>query len=121
MQLLLAVLVSLTLLVGAKAAEQKPITVNVGQEFELVLETPPGNNHQWLLSSPLDESKLKQAGREYVRRHPSVTSGRGCEVLRYKAVGEGKIQISLKYAPLFEKSATPVATTNVVVIINKAK
>ncbi len=104
----------------AAAAAPKPITVAVGQEFELVLESPPASNCQWLLSQPLDETHLQQRGREYRRAAPSGTRWRGCEVLRYKALAEGKTQIHLKYASLWQESSHPTLSSNFFVVITNA-
>src|ERR1700757_5193518 len=100
---------------GLAAAEPKPITVAAGQEFEVTLESPSGSDHQWLLAKPLNESYLKQSERRYKRG-----GGGGSEVLRYKAIAEGKTQIHLQYASLWEKGATPLQSTNFVVIITKS-
>lgn len=106
--------------IASEAAEPKPIAVAVGQEFELMLESPPSANCQWLLSAPLDDTRLQQRGREYRRTGPSGAHWRGCEVLRYKALAEGKAQIHLKYASLWQESARPVLSTNFSVVITNA-
>ena len=100
-----------------QAAEPKPITVTAGQEFEITLDSPSGNDHQWLLSKPLDENRLKQSDRRYKR---GTAGARGCEVLRYKAVAEGKTQIHLQYASLWDKSQGASQSTNFVVVITKS-
>jgi predicted secreted protein len=99
------------------AAEPKPIMVAAGQEFEITLESPSGSDHQWLLSKPLDENRLKQSDRKYKR---GQAGGAGSEVLRYKAIAEGKTQIHLQYAKLWDKSQAPAVSTNFVVVITKS-
>ncbi len=118
---LLIPFVGLLLLAGrADAADPKPITVGVGEEFEIVLESPPGANRQWLLAKPLDEVRLQQSGRGY-RNHPGPNRPRTCEVLRYKAVSKGKAEVHLKYASVFEQQPSAVPTTNFVIVITEPK
>ncbi len=111
----------LLFLVGleTRASEPKPIAVGVGEEFEIVLESPRGADRQWLLAKPLDESLLKQSGREYRNRPASNAQLRTCEVLRYKALAKGKTEVHLKFASLFVRDQNPAATTNFVVVITK--
>lgn len=105
---------------GALAADPKPIVVAVGEEFEVVLDSPSGADRQWLLSKPLDESLLKQAGRQYRNQPVSNAPARRCEALRYKAVAKGKAELHLKFASLFEKDQSSVRKTNFVVVITQA-
>jgi predicted secreted protein len=101
----------------SRAAEPKPITVAVGQEFEISLESPSVVDHQWLLSKPLDESRLKQSDRRYKR---GVAGRHGIEILRYKAIAKGKTQICLRYASLWDNSQVPVQNTNFVILIGNS-
>lgn len=105
---------------AAAAAEPKPVKVAVGQEFELVLDSPPGAGSEWLLSEPLDAGRIQQLGRSYRRRMPSGGKARGWEVLRYRALAEGKTQIHLKYASAWQENSQGVLKTNVVVVITNA-
>jgi inhibitor of cysteine peptidase len=115
--LLFAVFVSLSL---SGAAERKPITVAVGEEFKISLESNASTGYQWLMAKPLDEKLLKLLGSEYKRGRPGTLGGGGNEILRFKALAEGKTQIQLKYARLWEGDANPSRTTNFVVVISKA-
>jgi predicted secreted protein len=117
MKIWMAVCLSVGWVCIAGAVEPKPITVAAGQEFEITLESPSGNDHQWLLSRPLDESRLKQSERRFKR---GVGGRSGSEVLRYKALAEGKTQIHLQYAALWDKSQAPSRNTNFVVVISKS-
>jgi predicted secreted protein len=99
------------------AAGEKPISVGVGQEFKIVLASNSSTGNQWLMARPLDDRFLKLLGSEYKRGRPGAVGASGNEVLSFKALGEGKTQIYLKYAKLWEKDATPAQTTNFVVVI----
>jgi len=107
------------LLCTATAAEQKPLTVALGQEFKIALESTPSSGNQWLIARPLDESLLKLLGTEYKRGRPGGPGAAGHEILSFKALGEGKTQIYLKYGRLWEKDTGPTRTTNFVVVITK--
>jgi inhibitor of cysteine peptidase len=115
--LLSAVFVSVAL---SGAAERKPITVAVGEEFKISLESNASTGYQWLMAKPLDEKLLKLLGSEYKRGRPGTPGGGGNEILSFKALAEGKTQIQLKYARLWEGDANPSRTTNFVVVISKA-
>lgn len=100
------------------AAEPKPITVGPGQEFKIALESTPSTGYQWLIARPLDESRLKLLGSEYKRGRPGLGAS-GHDVLSFRALAEGKTQISLKYGRLWEKEAGATRTTNFVVVITR--
>jgi len=118
MKLLVALSLGLSLLSHASAAEQKPITVATGQEFKIALESNPSTGNQWLIARPLDENLLKLLGTEFKRGRPGAGPN-GNDVLSFKALGEGKAQIHLKYGRLFEKDEGPTRTTNFVVVITR--
>src|ERR1051326_4444974 len=99
------------------AAEPKPIMVAAGQEFEITLESPSGSDHQWLLSKPLDENRLKQSDRKDKR---GQAGGAGSEDFGHKAIAESKTQNHLQYAKLWDKSQAPAVSTNFVVVITKS-
>jgi predicted secreted protein len=104
---------------GAVEAAEKAISVGIGQEFKIVLEANASTGNQWLMARPLDDRMLKLLGTEYKRGRPGTVGASGNEVLSFKALGEGKTQIHLKYAKLFEKDTAAVLTTNFVVVISK--
>jgi len=104
---------------GPVEAAEKPISVGIGQEFKIVLESNASTGNQWLMARPLDDRMLKLLGTEYKRGRPGTVGASGNEVLSFRALGEGKTQIHLKYAKLWEKDAAAVFTTNFVVVISK--
>ena len=115
-------LIVLLLSLGCSVAlgAEKPISVGVGQEFKIVLASNSSTGNQWLMARPLDDRFLKLLGSEYKRGRPGADSATGNEVLSFKALGEGKTQIYLKYAKLWEKDAAPSVTTNFVVVISSS-
>jgi predicted secreted protein len=117
----LAVLFAFALsLSSALSAEPKPISVAVGQEFKLSLESNASTGNQWLIARPLDEQLVKLLGTEYKRGRPGNQGGTGNEVLSFKALAEGRTHIHLKYGKLFERDAVPARTTNFVVVITRS-
>jgi predicted secreted protein len=104
---------------GIINAAEKAISVGIGQEFKIVLEANSSTGNQWLMARPLDDRMLKLLGTEYKRGRPGAVGASGNEVLSFKALGEGKTQIHLKYAKLWEKDTAAVVTTNFVVVISK--
>ena len=58
---------------------------------------------------------LKLLGNEYKRGRPGTVAGAGNEILSFKALGEGRTEIHLKYAKLWDAASTQ--TTNFVVVI----
>jgi inhibitor of cysteine peptidase len=102
------------------AADDKPIAVATGQEFKITLESNPSTGNQWLIAKPLDERLLKLLGSEYKRARAGAPSASGNEILSFKALGEGRTQIHLKYGRLWEHDVAPTRTTNFVVVIKKA-
>jgi len=99
----------------ALGADQKPITVATGQEFKITLESNSASGNQWLVAKPLDDRMLKFLSSEYKRGRP----GAGQESLSFKALGEGRTEISLKYGRLWEKETEPARMTNFVVVITR--
>jgi hypothetical protein len=113
--LLLFVLVGFS----ARAEDPKPILVGLGDEFEIVLDSPADANRHWLLSKPLDQTRLKESGREYRKHSASNSRPRTCEVLRYKALAKGKTEVHLKFASLFEQDQAVKLRTNFVIVVTE--
>lgn len=104
---------------AAAAAEPKPLTVALGQEFKIALESTPSSGNQWLIARPLDAALLKLLGTEYKRGRPGGPGASGHEILSFRALGEGKTQIHLKYGNLWERESGATRTTNFVVVITR--
>ncbi len=119
MKFLVPFLSGLFLFATGLAAEEKPITVATGQEFKITLESTPSSGNQWLIARPLDARLLKLLGSEYKRGRPGAGGAAGNEILSFKALSEGKTQITLKYGRLWEKDVDPARTTNFVVVITR--
>jgi inhibitor of cysteine peptidase len=101
------------------AADPKPITVTVDQEFKITLPYNPSTGYQWQLAKPVDESLLKVASSVYKRPESKRIGAGGDQVWTFKAVGTGSIQVALQYLRPWEKGTPPARTTNFVVVISQ--
>jgi len=119
MRVVIRLLLFLLLGFAARAADPKPIVVGVGEEFEIVLDSPADPNRHWLLSKPLDGTRLKESGREYRKHTAGNAPPRTCEVLRYKALTKGKAEVHLKFASLFEQDQASKLRTNFVIVVTE--
>ena len=116
--LALSLALSVPLLTAAEP-KSKPITVGIGDEFKITLESNASTGYEWLMARPLDENLLKMLGKDYRRGRPGPGGG-GHEILHFKALAEGKTQIHLKYGRLWEQDSSPARTTNFVVVITRS-
>jgi inhibitor of cysteine peptidase len=117
MKFSLLICLALSCLTTAGAAEPKPITVKVGQEFKLTLQCNATTGYQWVLAKPLDEKLVKLLGNEYKRLDSKLVGSGGDMVWTFQALAEGKAEIGLNYVRSWEKGAKPAETTNFVVVI----
>ncbi len=99
------------------AGEPAPIAVAAGEEFEVVLDSPGGKDLHWLLSKPLDESRIKQLGSGYRRYRTASGTPRTAEVLRYQAVAKGRTEVHLKLMSFFKTDSEAAPRTNFVVVV----
>ena len=117
-------LIALVLLSGlgaTEAAERKPIVATMGEDFKITLESAGTTGYQWVLARPLDERLVKFVSNDYKRPHARQPGAQGCEVLSFKALGEGRTEVHLKYAQLWEKDSPAVRNTNFVVVITRGE
>lgn len=121
MKLSLLICLALSWLATAGAAEPKPITVKVDQEFKLTLQYNATTGYQWVLAKPLDEKLVKLLGSEYKRLDSKLVGSGGDMVWTFQALAEGKAEIGLNYVRPWEKGAKPAQTTNFVVVIKARK
>jgi inhibitor of cysteine peptidase len=103
------------------AADPKPITVTVGQEFKLTLRYNATTGYQWQLAKPADEALLKLTSSEYKRPESGRIGAGGEQVWTFKTYATGKTELELHYLRPWEKGTPPARTTNFVVVIEKEK
>jgi inhibitor of cysteine peptidase len=107
----------LALAVTAPAQDSKPVTVTAGQEFKVTLASNPTTGYKWDLAKPLDEKIVKFVTNEYARSAPQLIGSGGNEVWTFKAAGEGRTEIAMKYIRPWEKDVAPARTTNFMVLV----
>jgi inhibitor of cysteine peptidase len=121
MKLSLLICLALSWVTTAGAAEPKPITVKVGQEFKFTLRSNATTGYQWVLAKPLDEKLVKLLGSEYKRLDSKLVGSGGDMVWTFQALAEGKAEIGLNYVRPWEKGQKPAQATNFVVVIKGPK
>ena len=108
-------------LLTSEAAQPKPITVTVGQEFKISLQYNASTGYQWEFGKPPDENFLKLLGTEYKRLESKLVGAGGDEIWTFKALAKGKTQLELNYVRPWEKGSPPAQRTNFVIVIKKPK
>ena len=103
------------------AVEPKPIKLEVGQAFEISLETGQTAGFEWQLAKPLEPKTLKLLGVDYPQPGGGDRSGKGTEIWRFKAMGPGKVDIQFKYVRPLLSRVKPARTTNFVFMIEAKK
>ena len=121
MKISLFALVLLAGLMRVSAADSKPISVAVGDEFKITLKYNSSTGYQWQIPKPPDEKLLKLSEPEYKRPDSKLIGAGGDEIWTCKALAEGKTEIGFAYVRPWEKGAKPAQSTNFVVIIKPAK
>jgi predicted secreted protein len=95
----------------------KPIAVEVGKEFSLVLASNPTTGYGWSLASDPDEKVIIPAGSGYRPSASGLMGAGGAETWTFKAVGKGRTVIVLRYSRPWEKGVEPVREAAFVVIV----
>ncbi len=108
-------------LMRLSAADSKPISVTVGQEFKITLWYNSSTGYQWTFPKPIDEKLLKLVRTDYGKSDPRYIGSGGDQTWTFKALTEGKTEIELGYVRPWEKGAKPAQSTNFVVVIKPAK
>jgi inhibitor of cysteine peptidase len=118
---LLCCVALVTLAVSAPAQDSKPMSVAMGQEFKVTLASNPTTGYSWALAKPLDEKIVKLVTNVYVAPETRLVGAGGNQIWTFKAAGEGKTEIALKYVRPWETNVAPVKTTNFPVVVAPAK
>ncbi len=118
MAILLAVAVTPSFAKEAQNAKQnKTITVKVGKEFSLTLESNITTGYQWQLSKAVDKNFLLLTGLRYGTKKSKLVGAGGKEEWTFKAVKPGTAVISFQYVRPWEKKVAPVRVKGFGVII----
>lgn len=85
--------------------ESVPIEVNIGDEFNIILDANATTGYSWVLAKPLDKEVVILVKSDYI--NPPSEKGKvgqgGKSFWKFKATGAGKAIITLEYKRSWEK------------------
>jgi inhibitor of cysteine peptidase len=91
----------------------KPISVSAGAQFTLSLEANHTTGYSWQLVDAGDAKVVSFVETKYVPKNANGAVGvGGTDVFTFKAVGNGKAIIHLKYVRPWEKDKAPARTAD---------
>ncbi|MFH1327616.1 MAG: protease inhibitor I42 family protein [Candidatus Bathyarchaeota archaeon] len=93
------------------------VEVEVGQQFNITLESNPTTGYQWQLAEPLDESILNLIGSEYQAPENGLIGAGGEEIWTFEAVDQGTTEISMEYVRPWETDVAPIKARTFVIIV----
>jgi len=96
----------------------KSIEVEVGQEFEIILDSNQTTGYGWKLAKSLNEEVIELVKSKYEEPEDTIPGKGGEEVWTFKGVGKGKTEISLEYVREWEKGKAAVKTKDFKVSVN---
>jgi len=94
------------------------VALNSGCRFAVRLQSNPTTGYGWQLAKPLDEKIVVLVTNDYIHSESRLMGAGGHEVWLFKAVGQGRVEIVLKYVRPWEKDQLP-AETNVFTVVVK--
>ncbi len=83
------------------------VILQVGDSLEIVLAGNPTTGYLWELA-PWDRNVLEQVGEVAYKPTSDAMGSGGRFTFCFKAIGEGKADLSWSYARPFEKKAAPI-------------
>jgi inhibitor of cysteine peptidase len=101
----------------------KPLEINEGETFSIMLSANPTTGYQWTLKNPLDPTKLKLMHSQYQATATAVhiVGSGGKETWTFKALHKGNATITLQYHRPWEKEKPPARIKEYQVIIKSEK
>lgn len=101
--------------------ENVPIEVNVGDEFNIVLDANATTGYSWSLAKPLDKEVVTLVSNDYLIPHPdkNIVGQGGKSQWKFKAIGAGKALITLEYKRSWEKDKPATEKKTYFLLVNK--
>jgi predicted secreted protein len=96
-----------------------PIDVAAGREFTIVLGVNQTTGYRWELAKPLDGGMVELIRSEYKIQDGGKMGAGGKEVWTFKAKGEGRTKITMKYIRPLEKIAGGVKTVTFDIVVKR--
>ncbi|OEC84826.1 MULTISPECIES: protease inhibitor I42 family protein [Methanobacterium] len=75
--------------------EEKKLTVNVNEKFNITLESNPSTGYKWI--SEFDSNSLKLVNETYIPDMPIRCGSGGYQIFTFKALKTGKTDLTMKY------------------------
>lgn len=92
-----------------------PISVAVGEEFVITMESNPTTGYRWELTQQVDQAIVELVDVDFQRRPDGRIGEGGFDQFTFRAVGEGTAEIAFQYVRPWENDIAParVATFTV--------
>jgi predicted secreted protein len=97
----------------------KPIEVATGQEFSIILGANRTVGYHWDIAKPVDQGVIKLVRSDYKNENGGKATAGGKEVWTFKAIGEGKTKVTMKYIRPREKNTSGVKTVTFDIVVKK--
>lgn len=94
----------------------QPISVQAGDEFQIVIESNPTTGYHWEIVGELDGS-LQFISKEYSGSQTNAVGSGGLDTWKFKATAPGETSITLGYYPPSNEPTEPQQTTTFKVIV----
>ncbi len=82
--------------------KETEITVKVGEQFSIQLESKIGTGYKWMLSEQPDSNLITLVSQEY-KSKSSADGGLGKDVFIFQAKNKGRLELKLWYIRPWEK------------------
>ncbi len=86
----------------------KPVIVNAGKEFSIVLVSNHSEGNRWELLSNSDKSIVTLMGSTYITPYEHLPNSAGKEIWTFKALGEGSSELTFKYIASWHGDNSPI-------------
>lgn len=97
--------------------EDTRIDVEVGDEFQVVLDSNPTTGFSWTFEAPLATDILEIIGDRYEADESDLIGSGGAQVFDFRALGDGSTFIQLWYIRSFDDPPQPAAHAQFEVIV----
>lgn len=89
----------------------KPVNVDAGEKFVIVLPSNHSAGYKWQLADQLDATYLKLIGTDYRKPYESLPGAPGKETWTFEAGQSGSTEINFEYAPAWQSSGATKKVT----------
>lgn len=127
MKKMLVFFIAALLLVGCTTSDQsaemtvtdpsKPIEVQAGETFTIVLASNPSTGYHWDFTGELDREIVEFVSNEYEAEEPAMPGSGGVDVWKFKAVSAGQTEITLGSFPPGADVTEPEETVTFTIIV----